>query len=173
MNPAQLIRRWRFRAHRVQLAHYESARKFGRLHLWLGFPAIALSTIVGTTVFASLAKSAEQVGRPWLQISVGLLSVLSAVLVGLQTFLRYSELAEKHRVAGARFANLKHDLELLATMPPADNEKLRDALTAVEQRWAKLREESPNLPGKIWSRIEQTLTYEEHAKRYPTLGEKA
>jgi hypothetical protein len=172
VTPAELIKHWRFRAHRVQLAHYESARKFGHRHLWLGFPAIILSTVVGTSVFATLAKSADQVGRPWLQIIIGLLSVLSAVLASLQTFLRSSELAEKHRLAGARFANLKHDLELLATMPPPNSDQLRDALSVIEQRWAKLREESPNLPEKIWTRIEQTLTYEKHEKRYPTLAEK-
>jgi hypothetical protein len=149
----------------MQIPHYESARKFDRLHLWLGLPAIALSTIVGTSVFASLSKTADIL----FQIVVGLLSVVAAVLTGLQTFLKYSELSEKHRIAGARFANLKHCIELLATLPPSSEDELKQALTEIENRWAKLREDSPTLPMPIWKNIEKTLTFEEYKRRYPEL----
>ena len=164
MEPNELILRWRFRIHRMQLAHYETARVFDHHHLWLGLPVIILSTVVGTTVFATIQKSAQTDNVPWLQILVGLLSVLAAVLASLQTFLRFSELAEKHRVAGARFAALKHEIELIIAMPPSSPDKLREVLTELDQRWSKLREDSPNVPRKIWRRIERNLSYEEHTK---------
>lgn len=173
MRPDDLILHWRFRVHRMQHAHYESARRFGHLHLWLGLPVIILSTIVGTSVFATIQKTSQQSTSAWLPIVVGLLSVLSAVLASLQTFLRYSELAEKHRIAGARFANLKHEIELLDSTRPPDATELRQALATIEQRWAKLREESPSVPRKVWAFAEQTLTYEEHSRRYaPTTSER-
>lgn len=153
MTIPELIEQWRFRVHRVQLAHYECARRFERLHLWLGLPAIALSTLVGTTVFSSLEKAADV----RLQICVGLLSVVAAVLTGLQTFLRYAELAERHRLAGARFANLKHRIELLTTLS-ADAD-IREQLVAIEETWAKLREESPTLPSSVWRRIERRIVF--------------
>lgn len=155
MTPTELIDQWRFRNHRVQLAHYECARRFERLHLWLGLPAIALSTLVGTTVFSSLEKTADV----RLQIAVGLLSVVAAVLTGLQTFLRYAELGERHRMAGAKFANLKHRIELLSTLPPASDLELRSALESIEDAWSKLREESPTLPARVWRRIERTVQF--------------
>lgn len=165
MQPNELIAQWRFRVHRMQLAHYESARKFDQRHLWLGLPAIALSTIVGTSVFASLSQQT----LPFVQIIIGMLSVLAAVLTGLQTFLKYSELSEKHRIAGARFANLKHRIELLASLPPASKEELEKRLVELEKLWSSLREESPTLPTSIWEGIERTLTFEEYKKRYPEL----
>lgn len=158
----ELIAHWRFRNHRVQLAHYECARRFERLHLWLGLPAVALSTLVGTTVFASLAKTTDVA----FQICVGLLSVTAAVLTGLQTFLKYSELAEKHRLAGAKFANLKHRIELLSTLPPSSEADLRSALEGIEETWSKLREESPTLPSRVWRRIENSIAF--GAPLYPT-----
>ena len=163
MKPAELISHWRFRVHRMQLAHYETARKFDARHLWLGLPAIAFSTIVGTTVFASLSKNTD-VG---LQILAGLLSVSAAVLTALQTFLKYSELSEKHRAAGAKFANLKHRIELLSSMPPAAPDELKQQLTMIEDRWSKVREESPTIPTRIWEKIEKSLTFDEHQRRYP------
>jgi hypothetical protein len=163
MSPNEMISHWRFRVHRMQLAHYEAARKFETHHLWLGLPAIVFSTVVGTTVFASMSNGAD-VG---LQISAGILSVAAAVLTALQTFLKYSELSEKHRSAGAKFANLKHRIELLTAMPPVDPIELKQQLTMIEDRWSKVREESPTVPTRIWERIESSLTYEEHARRYP------
>jgi len=59
MEPTELILHWRFRIHRMQLSHYETARVFGHRHLWLGLPVIVLSTIVGTSVFATIQKSAQ------------------------------------------------------------------------------------------------------------------
>ena len=153
MTVTELIEQWRFRSHRVQLAHYECARRFERFHLWLGLPAIVLSTFVGTAVFASLEKSADV----WLQIGVGLLSVVAAVLTGLQTFLKYAELAEKHRLAGARFANLKHRIELLMTLQVEAD--MRSQLEGLEDTWAKLREESPSLSSDVWRRIERKVQF--------------
>lgn len=156
MSPSELIEQWKFRVHRVQLAHYESARRFERMHLWLGLPAIALSTIVGTAVFASLSKTADFS----IQIAVGLLSVAAAVLTGLQTFLKYSELSEKHRLAGARFASLKHRIELLEILPPSTEDELRQTLVSIEESWAKFREESPTLPTRVWREIESKVKFE-------------
>lgn len=153
MTVSELIEQWQFRNHRVQLAHYECARRFERLHLWLGMPAIGLSTVVGTAVFSNLEKSADIK----LQIGVGLLSVTAAVLTGFQTFLRYAELAEKHRLAGARFANLKHRIELLMTLPA--EEDMRSQLASIEETWARLREESPSLSSSVWRRIEKQVKF--------------
>jgi len=172
MSQAELIKQWHFRNHRVQLAHYESARRYQRLHIMLGLPAVILSTFVGTAVFATLSKETElQVPLPGgamslsatqLHLLLGLLSVAAALLTGLQTFLKFSELAEKHRLAGSRFANLKHRIEMLATFPEATPVEVRDTLTAIETSWAKLREESPTLPASIWRRFERTMLYDKH-----------
>jgi hypothetical protein len=167
MSPTELIDEWGFRAHRMQLAHYGTARKFDARHLWLGLPAIALSTNVGTTVFVSLSKNAD-LGHVALQILVGLLSVTAAVLTALQTFLKYSDLSEKHRIAGAKFANLKHRIELLSSLPPSSEGELKQQLTMIEDRWSKVREESPTVPIRIWQGIEKSLTFEEYLRRYPT-----
>jgi hypothetical protein len=166
MDSNDLILHWHFRVRRVQLSHYDAARLFDSRHLWLGYPVIILSSAVGTTVFATLQKSSETAHFAWIRILVGLLSVAAAVLASLQTFLRPSEVSEKHRIAGARCAAIKHEIELIMAMPPENEEKLREKLSQINQRWEKLREESPNIPKGIWSRIEKTVLLEDDVKRY-------
>jgi hypothetical protein len=156
--------------HRVQTGHYETGRRYDRLHLLLGIPAISVSAVVGTAVFASLAAERDHVLAT---ILVGLLSVAAAVLASLQTFLKYSELAERHKLAGARFADLKHKIELIAVFQPHHAEALRVQLAEVEQRWESVREESPNIPAKIWSRIEKEMTLEKDIAQHPNFGRSA
>jgi hypothetical protein len=157
MDKSELLRHWRLRVHSVQIAHYETGRAFDRRHLLLGIPAVILSTLVGTAVFASLARFTNEEVLLWPKIAVGLLSVTAAILVSLQTFLRYAEQAESHKTAGARYAHLKHRLELLVTLPPESDDKLKSELLALEKEWETIREESPNIPIKIWSRIEREM----------------
>lgn len=132
---------WYQRVAVTQRAHYRSADHFSRKSYWLGIPVIVLSTLVGTSVFATLQK---QPG-PGLQIAVGLASVLAAVLASLQTFLGYSARAERHRVAGAKYGGLGRELEALR----ASDRPVSDAAMAeLRKRLDALALESPNNP--IW-----------------------
>lgn len=167
METSDLLRHWRFRVHRVQRGHYLAGRRYDRLHFFLGIPAVALSAVVGSAVFSSLATKELAV---WWTIAIGLLSITALVLTALQTFLKYSELAERHKIAGARFADLKHQIEMIAVFQTADRESIRSKLEAVEQLWTKVREESPNLPAGIWSSVEKELTLEKDIKTHPNFG---
>lgn len=134
---------WYQRVSATQHAHYLSADHFARKSYWLGIPIIALTTLVGTSVFATLQKQPEL----WLQIAVGLASVLAAVLASLQTFLGYSERAEKHRVAGAKYGALGRELEVMIRSSDTTSEQV---VSELRKRLDGLALESPNNPQWIY-----------------------
>jgi len=70
----------------------EAARYYDKWHYRFGIQTIALSAIVGTSVFASLEDLG---GQDW-KIILGLVSIISAAtaLSGLQTFLNFGARAE-------------------------------------------------------------------------------
>ena len=162
MKEIDIIKNWRFRADRVQQAHYLAGRRYERFHRYLGIPTTLIMAIVGTTIFSNISENAINLPAHW-QIAIAGSSVLAAALSGLQTFLGFAELGEKHRLAGARFAHLKQTLELLECL---NNELKYNNLQEIEAEWGKLREESPNLPQTVWKKIKRKLTYEEHNKKY-------
>ena len=136
---------WYQRVSATQRAHYLSADHFGRRKYWLGIPAVILSTVVGTSVFATLQKQPAAA----LQIAVGLGSVFAALLTSLQTFLGYGERAEKHRISGAKYGALGRELEMLR----ASNETPSvETLSDVRKRLDDLALESPNNPFPIFRR---------------------
>ena len=104
-----LLKDWFHRARVSQFAHYDETNRLNRLHRSLGTATAVLAAISGTSVFATLN---DQPHLYW-KLLVGLIIVLAAVLAALQTFLNYSERAEKHRVAGARFGSIRREIEVL------------------------------------------------------------
>jgi hypothetical protein len=83
------------------------ADRLTRSNLRLGIPVVILSTVIGTSVFATLE---QQVSLP-VRVAVGILSVATAAIASLQTFLRLGERSEKDRVAAALYSALRRDIE--------------------------------------------------------------
>jgi hypothetical protein len=108
-----------------------------RNHYRIGIPTVVLSAIVGTTVFATLEKDVH-IG---VRVVVAGISLTVAILAALQTFLRFGERAELHRIASAKYESLSNEIRLLMSVPPLDVEKAKDAL----KRVGDLLAESPEL----------------------------
>src|SRR5262245_44779944 len=86
-----LLTDWHSRMYAAQTGHYERADRFRVLHYLLGIPVVVLTTLAGTTLFASLGKKVGPVG-----VAVAVTTLLGAVLASIQTFLRLGEAAANH-----------------------------------------------------------------------------
>ena len=124
--------------------HYRAAVRYARLQSWLGIPTVLFTTIVGTSVFASLQSRPD----PWWQIIVGLLSIAAAVLSALQAFLNYSEKAEKHRVAGACYNSVRRELQQLLAQ-----DREWKCLSDIRRRIDDLARDSPHIPESVLSEM--------------------
>jgi len=94
-----------------------------RWHFWLGIPAVILSTVVGTAVFATLENQSVGITA---RVIIALVSIAAAVLAGLQTFLRMSETAAAHGQAGDWYASIKRDIEQAARAAPRGARQRQD-----------------------------------------------
>lgn len=120
--------------------------RFGKRNVQVGLPAIVFSTIVGTSVFASLNNDdIPQVAK----IVVGLISVVAAVLTALQTFLGFSERAEKHRTTAVRYGAVGREIEQFLETGTSGHRTTEDLLNQIRERLNQLAEESPVLPPDI------------------------
>jgi hypothetical protein len=145
-----LLTDWHRRVRESQFAHYEASKQLARANFAFGIPVVILSTFVGTSVFATLGKDSHTEFR----IAVGCVSVLAAVLSSLQTFLRFSERAEKHRAVGVRYGAIRREIELLQTSTqPYDSKRI----DAVREKIDSISTEAPELSQRIWKRTEGLL----------------
>src|SRR5262245_42814417 len=155
-----LITDWFRRVRESQYVHYACSDHFTRLHLMLGVPTIILTTLVGTAVFASLDN--QNIGK--FKIAVGLVSILAAILAGLQTFLGFAERAEKHRATAAGYASVRRKLEILGTFLPDTNEQIKQLVMEVQKDMDDLAKSSPSVPSSIHSRVTANLKGTEHQR---------
>ena len=144
--PQELLEKLYARTCRMQDANFATAAWYNRLHQSTGLPSVILSAIVSTAVFASLSEAAAL----WLQLLTGALAVLASVGIASVTFLRFSEKAEQYRQAGAKYASLKREVELMSAFPP-DN--LEQSLLGLIQQWNALNAEAQVIPDRIWSKF--------------------
>jgi hypothetical protein len=94
--PETLLLRWIKRARESSFAHYTAESRYSKLHYVIGVPAAVFSAIVGTTI-STIFASLETTVDIRVKIVLGAISIITAILTGVQTFLRYSEQAERHR----------------------------------------------------------------------------
>lgn len=153
MKPDQLLRDWRRRARESQFGHYEAAKHFSAQHYWIGIFVVLFSAIVGTSIFATLQSE----GNMLVQIALGLLSVLSAALASLQTFLGSSEKAEKHRSAGATYGSIRRELEQYISLGLPEEDKLASLLDSFREKFDDLAHQAPEISPKIWKQTECIL----------------
>ena len=152
-SPSVLVQEWFRRARQNQRMHYRCADHFSHKNRLLGIPAIVISAIVGSAVFASIEFEASGTTK----IIFGLLSVLAAVLVSLQTFLSYSERAERHRVTSARYASVRRQLELLAAVSDLSSPESTRKLSAVQQALDACVDAAPQVQHSIEVAIKREL----------------
>jgi hypothetical protein len=142
-----LLHRWLKRVRESAFAHYVAEEKYSRLRLIIGVPAAFMSAIVGTSVFAALDSNSGLDTR--VKIIVGVMSILAAVLTGLQTFLRFSERAEQHRKIATEFGILRRYIEANLTANKPVSDQLVDD---IRKRIDDLTKSAPNVPPNVWDK---------------------
>jgi hypothetical protein len=137
---ADLLRQWIAGIRLNHIGHRRAATVYARRARALGVITTLASTIVGTTLFSSLANSQDS----RLIVAAAIASLFALVASALQTFLNYSELAAAHRGAAVGYGALRRRSEQLLAFPPDGglDEPMRETSTI----WNKLDEESPELP---------------------------
>jgi hypothetical protein len=149
---------WRKRAWAAQTAHYERATRLRRQHIWLGMPVVIFSTVVGTSLFATLSD--EALALP-LRIVVGSISVLAAVLASVQTFFGFAQRGEKHVLAADWYAAIRRRIEQILALPRDAREDARKTLDDIRKELNRVGSQFPPIGQRDWARVAREFGIEE------------
>jgi len=117
------------------------------------FAVVALSALAGSGLFATL--STRNAG---FKAGLAVLSVLAAILAGLDRSLRYAERAEQHRTAGAEWAGIVNlTEEMKASLPdhPPDEQRVEK----LERQMTETTTKSPYIPERVFQKNCLAETY--------------
>ena len=146
---------WDCRARRSQKAHYLLATKYTFRQGLITFGLIVISATTGSALLVTLSANNRAVN-----LSLAIVSIVSAALAGLDRAKRYLENAEKHRVAGANWTPVLQAIEQLAAQLPAHPPvNVQDQLTQISQQMDDVTKKSPQIPERVFQRLEIDQCY--------------
>ena len=146
MAPGELIGQWLQGLGNSHRAHYEAAKYYERLHLWIGVPTVVMSAALGTTVFTSLQHADDA----WIKTLMAVLSVSMIALTSLQTFFKHSERAERHKTAAVQYGEVRRELEQKLQFASVD-----EAVTKmIREKWDAADRQAPVLPPGLYERVQ-------------------
>lgn len=132
--------------------HYLTAARKAAYHRWLGVPSVVITAITGTAVCATIEQNPGK--DPIWPIVIGTALLTAAVLSSLQTFVRFSEEAERSTVAARRNNDSRRRLEIMEMQYTESSPDARamalEALDGILPIFTKVAEESPTIPDKLY-----------------------
>jgi hypothetical protein len=150
--PDELLSTWDKRLLMAMNAHYVTASRYARRNKQFGIPCVVLAAVIATLAFATI-----RVNSMWVSLAVGFLGTLQVVLSSLHTWFRYSETAEEHRQAGARYAAIRRQIELVRAFSGSVNGIQSSAVTEIRLAMDALGREAPTVPADIWKQTHDAM----------------
>lgn len=138
----ELVDNWHNHALNVKKAHYDAGRYYERLFLTFGVPVIVLSAFTGGTEVFGIID--QKIG--------GVISLCIAVLAGLQTFLKFSQRSERHRIAGARYSSIVRSLEEAKVKLAKSDKNSKTIIHEIKKKMDSFASECPEIPGMFLRR---------------------
>jgi len=157
----QLLQDWRNRTYAAQSGHYIMTERLKRWNYLLGVPVVVVTSVVGTTIFASLNENVSFSVR----LAAGIVSIMAAVLSGLQTFFNFAKTATLHTAAAAWYSAIRRDIEALLALPPDMRGDPKGSLDPIRKEMNKVAQSSPELSERLWVSLAQRFKVNE-----PPLG---
>lgn len=150
VTPLSLATEWRTEAAFIGRGHYKAADRAAKWHRRLGIATAAASAGVGTsllTTLEGLGSAADRVISPRHATVLGVLALVTGGAVAIQAYLRYDDVSQQHRGAGAAYEVLGRELDvLIAENEQADMERLK----ALRQRMNELDKTTPLIPRRAY-----------------------
>ena len=123
--------------------HQFSTRKYQQKNRHFAIPIIILSSLAGTANFAdAYVPEGFQMG---FSACVGSVNIFCAILGTLQSFLKYAELYESHRMSALSWTSLGRSIQIELALHPDRRKPCREFLKVSRAQMDSLLESSPTL----------------------------
>ncbi|MFF2852072.1 SLATT domain-containing protein [Streptomyces sp. NPDC058001] len=150
MSRLQMISEWAEGLRVLHVAHNIAAERFERWDRVTAISTAALSTVVGTAIFATLAGSSQTAVR----VITGTLSLAAAALSTAQLIWNYPQLAAQHRAAAVRYATVRRQVDMMLADP---GHLTDDRVDAVSTTWEDIERTAPALSHSIRRRARRAI----------------
>ncbi len=130
--------------------HFNAAADLKRLHLWLGIPATIIASLSGASTLADFSHHL---------IVTSILSLITAALAALITFMNPNERASAHLKGGNEYNALKNKLRIFREIEceVGEEEEIKNKLLILSDKRDQLNSELPQVPLKAFRKARKGI----------------
>jgi hypothetical protein len=131
--------------------HFEAARIWSSLHLWLGIPISVLAAVAGASALSQFDNH---------NTVAGVLAILVSVLAAVNTFLNPNERANAHLNAGNRFNSLRNRARIFCeidSLSQMEEKELVQHLKELSSERDELNQGSPQISRSAFKRARKRI----------------
>ena len=148
-NNENLIKEWGEKTSVLRILHSQAARKYKHYAICFKIPVIIMSTVAGSVQLRQdtfCSKDSESLS---VELFLGVVNLLIAILTGLGALLRFEEQSESHRSSSNSFGNFYRQVSCELSYPREEREPPTDLLKSMKRNYDSLIEASPTLPSDV------------------------
>lgn len=134
--------------------HERSGKYFMKLYKYLGYPAIILPAIMGTSAFGSL--TGNECDQTWVFYFVGFLGILSTILGVIHNFSDIKRISKHFAVSGGYESLYKYMVESLS-YSKKDRINVKSFFRHTRDKLKTLKKSSPDIPEHILNKYIKDL----------------
>lgn len=152
----KLLRKWKRQVDHRRRGHSNSSSYYSKLHLLFGLPATCLTVFISTGVLATFQNDCSSTNitttlgaaSEWIRLALALIGLLSAILMGIMTFMNFQESSQEHKIAADSYESLYSNIDSVLSIPKTLRGDPVESLKNIRETYDKIMRESPLLPEK-------------------------
>lgn len=129
-------------------AHLIAADQNNKYHYWVGLPATVLTTLAGS---ALLSDSTIESSR----VIVGIVTLVAAALMAIQTFYSFSKRAELHRAVAMQFKQVGRELLIYQKYSPRSKEEQKRIMEEISSRISEIEASAPIVSISVYKMLKK------------------
>ncbi len=146
----QLLGEWKDKAREFGRASSALSIRYDKYHYGIGLPATILTVIAGATLLTETTV-------PWIKILVGIVGLIAAVLVAVQTFYSFAKRSESLRAVARQLEQVRREIDILSEFLPTDRAEQEKKLREISDKMAGIIKDVPAIRRDSSFHTEQIL----------------
>lgn len=135
----------------MHISHHVAAARYSKWHRWFGTLVSGLSALVASSIFVAALEGNNKAAF----IIAAFISLVTAILTGVNTSLNLAGRSQSHHQAATNFQGLRREIE--EELVRCRNGEMKDSYEHIRSRWAEALEAAPPLPPDIHDNVKHDI----------------
>ena len=141
-----ILKKWADKSLCFKMMHERAYKKYWCLNAWFNIPVIIISTITGTSNFASESFGN---GLGYITFIIGGFNLFAGILATIGTYTGVAQKLEAHRFSSVAWDKFSRKLQIELSKSRSDRLNAKDFIKQSAEEYDRLIEMSPILPNDI------------------------